>query len=557
MDERTLTVAGHPLSRRGFLAGALAAVVAAACSDGDVNGGGAAGGPTTTDATREGPDPASIELPGDPFTLGVASGDPDAESVVLWTRLAPDPIAGGGMPGDDNVPVAWEVATDDSFSDIVASGTASALAALAHSVHVIADGLDADETYHYRFSVGGFTSPTGRTRTFPAAGGDVDELRFAFSSCQHFVSGRYAAHRHIAGLELDAVVWLGDYIYEGPGDGDPLIGAADRVDRDHVGGETVTLDDYRNRYALYKTDRHLQASHASAPWLVTWDDHEVDNDYAGAISEGNDPEEAFLERRANAYQAWYEHQPVRIDAPDGPDLRIHRQVDFGDLASFWILDTRQYRDDQPTDGEPLPGELGRLPIRPYGPQAQDPSRTILGDEQEEWLLDGLTSSGATWNVLAQQVYMFGVMVPLGETPLVITDTWDGYGASRARLLDGAREADVENLVVLTGDFHSAGVGDLRADPFDLSGPVVGTELMASAISSSFYPGFEDLARQAVAGNPHVKFFDPRNGCTVCTVTSEEWRAEYVVVDDVTDADSAVSSIATFVIASGTPGAVEV
>ncbi len=271
----------------------------------------------------------------DPFTLGVASGDPLPDGVVLWTRLAPDPLAGGGM-GSAPVDVEWLVARDDGMKDVVRSGTSSAIAELAHSVHVEVAGLDPDRVYWYRFRAGGVESPIGRTRTTPVAGASPSALRFAFASCQNYVQGYYTAHANLAREELDAVFFLGDYIYEGTARGDLVREYTKR-------GWSYSLADYRDRYAQHRTDKDLQAAHAAFPWIVTWDDHEVENNYAGGIDKGDPRNKAALAERAAGYQAFYEHMPVRPPRPQGPDLKLYRSVSYGGLATFYVLDTRQYR----------------------------------------------------------------------------------------------------------------------------------------------------------------------------------------------------------------------
>lgn len=568
--------AGRGLSRRAFLASTIAAAVAAACGGDDdeaapttdataaptdsatdsATEAATEAAPTATPEPTEAPTPPAVELPGEPFTLGIASGDPTDTAVILWTRLAPDPLNGGGMPAED-ISVLWEVATDDTFAELVASGEAMALAALGHSVHVDATGLTADTWYAYRFSVGEYTSPVGRTRTFPAAGA-TPPLNFGFSSCQNWEAGFYAAHADATAQELDAFVWLGDYIYEyGMGEF-PVEGPTGDV-RVHNSDEVFTLDEYRNRYALYKSDVSLQAHHAARPWIVTWDDHETENDYAGDVSENDDPTDEFRTRRAAAYQAWYEHQPVRLDPPDGPDYVIYRGLAWGDLASIVITDGRQYRSDQPTDGEfiPLPGlEDSELPLRTLSATALDPANTMLGAEQEAWLVDQLSTSAATWKIWAQQVFMHGLSVlPGQDPPLVVTDTWDGYFGSRKALLETLAGNGVENLVVLTGDFHCGTVGDVRADPYDLTGPIVASEFMASSISSSFPQAAADAAALVLAGNPQIKFFDARKGWTKISVDAETVTAEYRAVLDPLDPASPSETIGTFTVKAGVPGAV--
>jgi alkaline phosphatase D len=305
-----------------------------------------------------------VALPDDPFRLGVASGEPTASSVILWTRLAPDPLAvGGGMPAEP-VPVAWQVMADEEgeeWEDVVADGTAVADPADAHALHVDVPGLEPGTWYRYRFVVDPWVSATGRTRTAPAAGA-TGPLVVGQASCQDWQDGYYAAHRDLAAAGLDLLVFLGDYIYEAAAA--PIGG---EIVRSHDSPEPTTLDEYRARYALYKSDADLQAAHAACPWVLIWDDHEVDNNYAAdADQDGGDPE-AFRQRRAAAYRAWWEHQPVRLPAPDGPDLPIFRRLDLGDLATLLLVDGRQYRSDQAC-GAPA------LSLEPPCPEITAPGR---------------------------------------------------------------------------------------------------------------------------------------------------------------------------------------
>jgi len=546
-----------PLTRRGFLAASVAAAVAAACGDDDGGTGDGTASTTTTagGTSTETTTTVGTELASDPFTIGVASGDPLDDSVILWTRL--DAAA---EPGDADVAVMWEVATDAEMTDIVATGDGTALAALGHSVHVDATGLEADTFYWYRFTVGEFTSPVGRTRTLAAPGTTPDSFRFAFSSCQNWEQGYYAAYRDVAETDdLDAFVFLGDYIYEYATGGY----SDDRSRSTEQDFETETVDQYRQRYALYRSDPLLQNAHAHVPWIITWDDHEVDNDYAGAISQDDDDEATFLERRAAAYQVWYEFMPVRLEAPDGPDFAIHRSIAHGDLLRFHVLDTRQYRSDQQR-GEPFVDALGdAVQVRDEELQFSE-EHTMLGDEQFDWLVTGVAESTAIWDVLAQQVLMLGGNAAAGSDPPVgVIDTWDGYAGERRRLLEaigvGAPDG-ADNLVVLTGDFHSAAVGDLRADPFDPDLPTVGVEFMATSISSSFFDDdevVEQLINAALSANPHLKYFDARRGYTRCEVTPDRWEATYRGVVDQFDENSAVETISTWAVEAGTPSVEEV
>ncbi len=546
------------LTRRSFLASSLA-VALAACSDDRPEGAArpsptgappATPPPTAQPTATPVPSPTTPTVPGltaDPFTLGVASGDPAPDSVIVWTRLMPG--SGDPLPGHE-IDVSWQVSLDETFESPVSTGSARASPELGYSVHADAAGLEPDTWYHYRFQVGPFTSPVGRTRTLPGPDAPSAHLRLAFGSCQHWETGHYAAHRHLAGAALDLTLWLGDYIYEAG----PVAGRA----RLHDGPETTELDAYRNRYAQYRSDPDLRAHHAANPWIVTWDDHEVANDYAGSSSATGESTEAFLARRAAAYQAWYEHMPVRLDPPEGPDYRIHRDLVWGELAQLFVLDGRQYRAPQPTDGRlpTIPGfEDQELPLRTLGPTAMDPEHRMLGPEQERWLRDGVAASTRTWKLIGQQVFMHGLNVlPGQEAPVTIIDTWDGYHANRRDILGGFADAGVDNLVVLSGDFHAGSVGELRPDPYDDASPVVGTELMAPSISSSFPEAGADAAPLILAFNPQIRFFEPRNGTTVCELTPQGCEATYLVVTDVTDPVSDVVPVATFVIDAGTPGA---
>src|SRR5262245_6181901 len=347
-----------------------------------------------------------------PFTLGVASGDRLPDGVVLWTRLAPKPLDGGGMPMS-NVGVDWEIARDPRFQSIAQKGTAIARPELGHSVHVEVSGLEPGREYWYRFHAGDEVSRTGRTKTAPAAGAAVDRLRFGVCGCNHYEMGYFTAFRRIAEEPFDFVFHTGDYIYEGRADG----GRGDRV-RQHNGHEPYTLVDYRNRYGLYKSDRDLMAAHASAPFLMTWDDHEVDNNYAGDFDERDTPPEIFVLRRAAAYQAYYETMPLRASAlPSGRHMRIYRRLQFGDLIDFTVLDTRQWRSRQGC-GDGSHSDCA---------EALDPARTMMGAEQEQWLFDHLANAKSKWTVIGQQVYSFAFdrakADPHGRFSM---DKWDGY-----------------------------------------------------------------------------------------------------------------------------------
>ncbi len=422
---------------------------------------------------------------------------------------------------------------------VVASGTTLATPQLGHSVHVEVDGLPADRWYWYRFRCGDAESPIGRTRTFPLAHAMPDRLRFAFASCQHFEQGYFTAFEHMRSEDIDLVVHLGDYIYE-------YEGKENRV-RKHTGKEIVSLDDYRNRYAQYRSDSMLRDIHAHCPWLVVWDDHEFDNNYAGDISEESSvTKQEFLERRANAYQAYYESMPLRATSlPTGPSMSLYRRLSFGQLAEFNLLDTRQYRSDQPNgDGnKPLEGAVF------------DGNATLLGSAQEGWLHAGLLRSKSKWNILAQQVMMARVDRAIGEDKKYSMDQWSGYDVPRRRLLHFLSSRRVPNPIVITGDIHSNWVNDLKVDFDREDAATVATEFVGTSISSggngTAIPAGMD---QMLSENPFVKFANAERGYVSCTVTSKDWVSDYRVVEYVDRPGASVLSRGKFLVETGRPGA---
>jgi alkaline phosphatase D len=436
------------------------------------------------------------------------------------------------------VPVTWEVGADDGMRRIVRQGRTTASAAAAHSIHVEVEGLDPDRLYWYRFHAGDATSPTGRTKTLPRNGDDVNRMRFAFASCQHYETGYFTAYRHMAAEDLDVVFHLGDYIYENPG--------RDGQVRRHDGPELTTLEHYRNRYAQYRLDPDLQAAHAAFPWIVTPDDHEVDNNWAGDVSEANDPRDAFLARRAAAYQAYYEHMPLRRRSiPSGPSMQLYRQFSYGKLASFFVLDTRQFRTDQPC------GDGTKAPC----PGTADPGATMLGAAQERWLLEGMARSKGRWNVMPQQVMMARVDQAPGPEERISMDQWSGYDACRTRVLEFLGRRRPANPVVLTGDIHSNWVNDLKLDFRDEKSPAVATEFVGTSITSGG-DGVDlpDRLRGVLAENPFVKFYNGQRGYVSCSVTPQTWQADYQVLDYVTKKDAPRRTRASFMIADGRAGA---
>jgi len=458
---------------------------------------------------------SSRTLRADPFTLGVASGDPGTDGFVLWTRLATDPLGGagrGGMPARD-ADVDWQVSTDERFSKIVKSGTVPARARDAHSVHIEVSGLRPGREYFYRFRSEGRLSPAGRTRTTPDEHAQTP-LVFAVAACAHYEHGYYTAYRRLAEQEPDLVVFLGDYMYEyGPSGYTALAG---RV-RTHTPGKCVTLADYRLRHAQYKSDHDLQAAHAAAPWLVSFDDHEVENNWAGSVSSTGAP--GFEQRRAAAFRAYYENMPLRRATLRGAGLTLNRRVSWGSLARFHLLDTRQFRDDQACEDGVRGGCDERL----------SPDRTLLGAGQWRWLEEGLRGSGTRWNLLGQQIIMTHRDYKRGPGREVNLDSWDGYAAERTRLMESL--SHTANPVVLTGDAHMHHLADLKADFDDPDSPVVAKELVATSIASDG-DGYRDKTwvAESIAENPHISYIDQRRGYLMARLDRDELSVDFRTLD---------------------------
>ncbi|WP_372471399.1 alkaline phosphatase D family protein [Micromonospora trifolii] len=471
-----------------------------------------------------------------PFKLGVASGDPAPDSVVLWTRLAPSPLNADGQGGMANadVTVEWQVSATDRFTSLVASGSVVARYADAHSVHAIAGGLAADSDYYYRFRAQGQISPVGRTRTAPAPSAFGRDLVMAFASCAHYEAGYYTAYRRMAEDNPGLILHLGDYIYEG--------GVGSSTVRQHVGAEIVSLADYRRRYALYKSDPDLQAAHAAAPWLVVPDDHEVENNYANMVRNDSSPTltpAQWTARRTAAYRAYYENMPLRPpSAANGNSIPLHRRVRWGQLATFHMLDTRQFRDDQACgDGWKVCAD------------ADLTSRSLTGASQEAWLLDGLAQRYGTWDILGQQVFFAQQLDANGAASM---DAWDGYRASRSRIQTGWQQRGVRNPLVLTGDVHRSWANDLKADYANPSSATIGTELVCTSISSTGNGSGSTTVPNAAA-NPHLKFYSDRRGYVRTTISRSQVRADFRAVNTVTEHGAAASTVRSFVILDGQPG----
>lgn len=484
---------------------------------------------------------AQAKFGNNPFSLGVASGDPLPDGIVLWTRLAPDPLNGGGM-GTADVPVRWQVASDEGMKQIVQKGTANAMAALGHSVHVEVSGLKPATHYWYQFESGGVVSPVGRTRTAPTLGSHPDRLRFAFASCQSWQAGYYAAYRHMAKQDLDLVVHLGDYIYEAD------IRGMERAFElpDQVRPEPMNIEQYRLRHALYRLDPDLQATHAAFPFIVTWDDHEVENNYAADKDQnGSDPAE-FLKRRAAAYQVYYEHMPLRATSlPHGPDMQLYRRLTFGDLAQFHVLDTRQYRSDQANNDKAGPRNAEFL----------DPSRVLMGKPQLEWLEQGMDRSNARWNVLAQQIIMAQWNRETKAGKVFGSDAWDGYPAERNRVMDFLGRRKPSNPIVLSGDSHTNRISNLLADFDNPKSAILAAEFAGTSITSSgSTPAAQKRNEAALVDNPHVKWVEgTKRGYVSCDLNRNVWRTDVYQVEDIKFADSPVTVASSWVVENSKPG----
>ncbi|GAA5060731.1 alkaline phosphatase D [Thermocatellispora tengchongensis] len=519
-----------PLTRRSFLVTGVAGIAAGAVA--------AVPGVAAADARRRGP------LAGDPFTLGVASGDPSRDGFVIWTRLAVQPLAEdglGGMP-DRTIPVQWEVAADEGFRRVVRRGTAPARTEWAHSVHVELEGLAPDREYWYRFKAGPHLSPAGRARTAPHPGMYGGGLTMAFVSCAQYEHGYFTSYRRLAEERPDLVLHLGDYQYEYTRDTYTIPGGNIRH---HEGPETETLANYRQRHAQYKADPDLQAAHAAATWAVVWDDHELDNNWADEVPERPEvPQPNFLARREAAFRAYYENMPLRrTSIPRGIDMQLYRRITWGRLATFHMLDTRQYRDDQGC------GDGYR-----DCPAAVDPARSITGAEQEEWLLDGFRRSSARWDILGQQVFFAQRDNNAGPAKVTSQDAWDGYVASRRRITQGWVDAGVRNAVVLTGDVHAHWASDLKLDYDDPTSATVGSELVATSISTGGDGADSDPATHPfLAINPHLKFYNNQRGYVLTRIEKDAITADFKVVPFVTQPGAEAHVKATFVIEDRVPG----
>lgn len=440
----------------------------------------------------------------------------------------------------ESLEVKWEVAGEESFRRVLQGGTAMAHPANAHAVHVEVEGLAPSREYFYRFLCGGEASATGRTRTAPEAGRGDDRMRFAFASCQQYEQGYFVAHRHLAGEDVDLVIFLGDYIYESSWGREHV--------RKHGSAEPVTLEEYRDRYGLYKSDRDLQKSHAAAPWIVTWDDHEVDNDYADDRSEELDP--SFLKRRAAAYKAFLEHMPLRRSALlDGGGIRLYDRHAWGSLAQIHVLDNRQYRSHQACTKT---GRGGGNVVGDECTTRLDASRTMLGTAQERWLDEGLAQSKALWNVIAQQTLFAPASRQGDKGGIFWTDGWDGYPAARERLLKSIADRRPSNPLVLSGDVHACYTANLHAQPGRPDSPIIATEFCGTSISSQG-PSARSVAG-ILANNPHIRYGDAvHRGYSIVDLRRDRLDGRLRGMETVKRADSPISTVAEVTMPQGRPG----
>jgi alkaline phosphatase D len=493
-----------------------------------------------------------------PFTLGVASGAPTSDGFVLWTRLAPqplsaDPLTPGGM-SMGNVKLSYEISSDESMQHIVQSGRADTEARFAHSVHLPVRGLKPGRPYWYRFRSGDAQSSIGRAITLPQRGAKLDQFQLGFVSCANYEQGYFSAYRHLADEAPDLVMYLGDYIYEYVD-----TRSTDLVRKHSDGVEATDLRTYRNRYAQYRLDADLQRLHATAPALITWDDHEVTNDYGGLLSAtfGDQPMFSnlaeFKLRRAAAYQAFYEHMPLTpARQPQQENLRIYDRYQIGNLLDVFMADARQYRSPSPCYGPPdhIPG---RLITASECPALNDTSRSMFGMSQEHWLQRGLSQSSAGWNVLGQSLLMARLRRrdKAGE-PLYWTDDWNGYPASRQRLLQHMHDSKLRNPVVVGGDVHAYFTNDLKLDFDDPTAPVVATEFVGTSVSSK--PGSFEFAA-LMPDNPHIRFVDKDyRGYVSMNINEARMTTRYQAISDPLDAAATVRTLKEFVVEDGRPGA---
>jgi alkaline phosphatase D len=479
---------------------------------------------------------SGLRFSGNPFTLGIASGDVTDNSVVLWTRLAPEPQqVDGGMPAV-TVPVQWELAEDSNMSRLVQTGEFLAGPNLAHSVHVDVQGLEANQHYWYRFRVGAHSSPPGRTRTLLDRNANSEQVRFITASCQNYSHGYFVAYEHMLQDNPDFVIHLGDYIY------DTSFGATFRKHETEKRPET--LNDFRRRHALYKTDEHLQRVHAQIPFFTTIDNHDAIED--------RDPDK-FAQRIA-AYQAWYEHMPVRgYSGPGANHFDLLRKIQLGDLAQISLLDVRQFRDKRDLCRDSRDPDYGFGNYRERCREVMKEERTMLGDKQEKWLINNLRANTSAWNVIASPGPFLPFAYHHNEKILRYIGAWDAYPANRKRIADSIKQSSSGHPLILSGDVHSfwALDGSLSKTSSEQI-PVV--EFVTSSISANWPAPLAKPVSDNLKHNPQVKYYEPhKRGYLLHEVDKAEWKTFARAVKDVKDEQSSASTLVGFLVSRGKPG----
>jgi alkaline phosphatase D len=452
-----------------------------------------------------------------PFALGVASGVPRPEGVVLWTRLLISD-EDRARDGDGPLRVQVEVFADAALKQRVQTQDVATDATRGHSVHVQLQHLQPATTYWYRFKQGDAVSTVGRTRTAPALNASVKQLRIALASCQHYEQGQYIAHEEIAKQPLDFVLFVGDYIYESS---NPQYAI-----RKHNTDEPKTLDGYRLRYAQYKRDPALQAAHAAHPWVLMWDDHEVVNDYA------NDQDRIMVMPEAN--------QPAT--------MRLYDHYVWGQLAEMWTLDCRQYRSPQACR-DPVRGG-GRMVVQ--CDELADASRSMLGTAQERWLTQGLQAAKRPWKLLAQATQISSTSVPTPVGRSYWNDAWDGYPEARKRLLQTVVDAKLTNVVTLGGDVHCNVAAPLRLEPNNPNSPIVASEFVTTSITSR---GLGDKPAAMIRdNNPDLLHYRPdERGYSLITVTPNEVRCDFRTTKFPAGSEAGLNTQASYVVKNGKAG----
>ena len=482
---------------------------------------------------------ANLKLPKSPFTLGIASGDITDSSVVLWTRLAPEPQSTNGGMEQFSVPVYWELSLDRKMEKIVQSGEVLATPEFAHSVHVDVQGLEPDQTYWYRFSAEPYNTTIGQTKTLPHRESRPESVRFATASCQNYTHGYFVAYNHMIADQPDFVIHLGDYIYD--------TSFGENFRKHEVEHAPMTLTDFRRRHALYKSDKHLQKAHAALPFFTTIDNHDAIEDL----------DNSKLQQRAAAYQAWYEHMPVRgYAAPGDNHFLLQRQIKLGDLAQICLLDARQFRDKKDLCRDSMDPNIGFGNYRQTCDEVTGNDRTMLGQEQERWLQDKVTNNGSAWNVIASPGPFCPFDLHVDDKVLRYIGAWDAYPANRRRVVETINSAKKGHPILLSGDIHSF----WAMDGNQISGTanrIPAVEFVTSSISANWPEQLAKPISDNLSSNPHVKFYEPnKRGYLLHEVNGSHWKTTARAIDSVKNENSSASNLTSFIVTHGKPGFVQ-